>query len=132
MNGESPLGWLWLLAGVLAAAGVYVSRRAWRQLRTGGAARPATNETTAILVRGFRSLSVAIGLFAFAAGIAFRELWLFIFGAAFVAEELLETSMMSLALWFGKSKEAGARSAPVTAPGEGPAAEAGKPSAGQS
>jgi hypothetical protein len=50
------------------------------------------------VVRGFRSLTVAIGLAAASAGLLGGYAWLVAFGAIFLAEELYETGFLLLIL----------------------------------
>jgi hypothetical protein len=50
------------------------------------------------VVRGFRGLTVAIGLAAASAGLLGDHTWLVAFGAIFLAEELYETGFLLLIL----------------------------------
>ena len=53
------------------------------------------------VVRGFRGLTVAVGLTAVSAGLLGAHTWLMAFGAIFLAEELYETGLLLLILRAG-------------------------------
>jgi hypothetical protein len=53
------------------------------------------------VVRGFRGLTVALGLGAASAGLLSDHAWLVAFGAIFLAEELYETGLLLLILMVG-------------------------------
>jgi hypothetical protein len=53
------------------------------------------------VVRGFRGLTVAVGLGAASAGLLGGHTWLVAFGAIFLAEELYETGFLLLILRSG-------------------------------
>ncbi len=85
-----------------AAAGLVAS--GWRGIRAfrrglGAAADP---DGTAHVIRGFRALIVAAGLGFLIGGVATSTTWPIAFAAVFLAEELLETGIMLLALRRGR------------------------------
>jgi hypothetical protein len=64
------------------------------------------------VVRGLRSLAVAVGLAALSGGLLLAHAWLVVFGAIFLAEELYETGFLLLILRAGRLTAGPARPAP--------------------
>ena len=58
------------------------------------------------VVRGFRGLTVAVGLVASSAGLLLGHTWLVVFGAIFLGEELYETGILAVIIRSGQ-REAG-------------------------
>ncbi|HEY7650203.1 MAG TPA: hypothetical protein VID04_14495 [Methylomirabilota bacterium] len=61
------------------------------------------------VVRGFRGLTVGVGLGAASAGLLSAHIWLVAFGAIFLAEELYETGLLLLILRAGFRGSPGAQ-----------------------
>lgn len=53
--------------------------------------------TTIWTIRGIRGFIIALAMLCFAIGLFFKTDWLMYFGLVFLAEEILETSIMVLA-----------------------------------
>jgi hypothetical protein len=81
------------LALVGLGAGIRGVRLVARALR--GADQPSASLT---LIRGIRGIVVAVATGALAAGALFDQMWLLVFGAVFLAEELYETGVVALVL----------------------------------
>ena len=85
-----------LLAGMAALAVLLALARARRQLRR---AQPTSDAPSSLaLVHGIRALILGAGFAAILAGLLTRTGWPILFGLVFIGEELLETSIMLLAL----------------------------------
>ena len=80
---------------VLMAVGAG-SRGAW--LLSRGLREADHPSGSLFVIRGFRGLTVAVGLAASSAGMLLAERGLLAFGAAFLGEELYETSVLLLIL----------------------------------
>ncbi len=73
------------------------------------------------VIRGMRTLILAIGFSFFAGGAHFAIKWPLIFGLVFLGEELFETGIMLLALRLGKDADVAIKkpeSKPVSSPGD--------------
>lgn len=53
------------------------------------------------IVRGLRGVIVALSMGALSAGVVFAQLWLIVFGAVWLAEEIYETGVLALILRSG-------------------------------
>jgi hypothetical protein len=88
------------LVVVVALAGGWAGVRGARLLARG--LRRADDPSAALwVVRGIRGIAVAVGTAALASGVLFGQLWLQVFGAIFLAEELYETGVLALILRIG-------------------------------
>lgn len=107
--GEPPANFL--LGTVFSLIAVGAAWRGTRLLAQG--IREADHPSGPIhVVRGFRSLTVAVGLGASSAGLLLAHTWLVAFGAIFLAEELYETGLLLLILRAGLRASPG-RSSPA-------------------
>jgi hypothetical protein len=100
-------GRLHALAILAALVGAWAGSRGVRILIRG--LRCADNPSAPLWVlRGIRGIVVAVGAAALAGGILFGQVWLLVFSAVFLAEELYETGVIALILRAGQRQSAGA------------------------
>src|SRR5688572_21790081 len=93
------------LAVLATLAGVWVAGRSVKLLLRG--LRCADDASAPLwVVRGIRGIVVAVGVGALASGVLFDQVWLLVFGAIFLAEELYETGLIALILRLGRRSEA--------------------------
>jgi hypothetical protein len=85
-------------------AGLHGIRLLIRALR-----HPGDDAASLWLIRGMRGTVVAVGAGALAFGVFYGQLWLIVFGAIFLAEELYETGVVALILRAGRRRETSAR-----------------------
>jgi hypothetical protein len=86
-----------ILAVVVALAGAVAGGRGVRLVAR--ALRDADDPGASLtLIRGIRGVVVAVATGALAAGTLFDQVWLLVFGAIFLAEELYETGVVALVL----------------------------------
>ena|SRR3989442_11062168 len=82
---------------LLALGGAWAWFRGLRLLARG--LRCADDPSASLwVVRGLRGIVVAVGAGALAGGMLFGQVWLLVFGAVFLAEELYETGVLALIL----------------------------------
>jgi len=60
-------------------------------------------------VRGIRGVVIGVAAWALAAGLLLAQVWLLVFGAVFLAEELYETGVLLLVLTMADDATSGAR-----------------------
>jgi hypothetical protein len=60
-------------------------------------------------VRGIRGVVIGVAAWALAAGLLLEQMWLLVFGAVFLAEELYETGVLLLVLTMADDATSGAR-----------------------
>ena len=92
---EPPLSFL--LAGALWAAAIASGYRGVRLLAR-GLREHDHRERPLPVVRGIRAVVIGVALGCLGAWALFAHAWLLIFALAFLAEEILETGIMALAL----------------------------------
>jgi hypothetical protein len=81
----------------LALIGIWIAIRGVRSFARGY--RDADDPWASLrVIRGIRSVIVAVATWALAAGLLLDQTWLLVFGAVFLAEELYETGVVELVL----------------------------------
>jgi hypothetical protein len=90
-------GTLHALAIAVAVGAGWAAARGVKLLVRG--LRHADQESASLqVVRGLRGIVVGVGAGALAGGVLFGQVWLLVFGAVFLAEELYETGVLVLVL----------------------------------
>jgi hypothetical protein len=90
-------GTLHALAIAVAVGAGWAAARGVKLLVRG--LRYADQESASLqFVRGLRGIVVGVGAGALAGGVLFGQVWLLVFGAVFLAEELYETGVLVLVL----------------------------------
>jgi hypothetical protein len=95
-----------VLAALLALGGGWAGVRGIRLLLR-ALRHPGEDSASFWLIRGIRGMAVAVGAGALAVGVLYGQLWLIVFGAIFLAEELYETGVVALILRAGRRQETG-------------------------
>ncbi|MGH7268620.1 MAG: hypothetical protein ACREMB_27710 [Candidatus Rokuibacteriota bacterium] len=89
-----------LASTLLALAAAYAAARGARLVSRG--LRHGDDPAAGLwIVRGIRGGVAGVALGAVAAGLAFSQAWLLVFGLVFLAEELYETGVLALILRTG-------------------------------
>jgi len=93
------------IAALLALGGAWAALRGARLFVA--ACRDADAPSASLrLVRGLRGIALAVGAWALAGGLLWEQVWLLVFGAVFLAEEIYETGVVALVLRSAATTEA--------------------------